>query len=108
MADLTKVYYDASGMFRKVVFVTNGPANYNHALHDEPGLTGIVLPRAVYQNTAPAVAMNGVAYPMSLNAAVAAFIAITNPTLSALLLSNNANADAITAAFAAAAVPIGP
>lgn len=93
-------------MLRKVVFVTNEPANYDHTLHDEPGHTGIILPPAVYQKTDPAVAMNGVAYPMSLNAAVAAHIAISDPKLSALLLANNANADAITAAFAA--VAIGP
>lgn len=106
MADLTKVYYFANGVHHKTVFAANEAANYDHTLHDDPACTGIILPQAIYKNTAPAVVMNGVAWPMSLNAAVAAYIAVSNPVLSALILSSNANADVITAALSA--VAIGP
>lgn len=97
VADIVKVYLDNSGFLTKTVFVTNDPS-YNHSLHDEPGLVGIVLSGADYQSTNPPVAINGVAYSASLYAALAAKLTVSNPVLQSKILSNNLDPAAATLA----------
>lgn len=98
MTDIVKVYLDQTGFLAKTVFVTNDP-NYNHTLHDEPRLIGVVLSAKEYQNTDPPSTINGVAYSTSLYAA----IALKAPqALQAKILSNNIDPDSATLTKSAA------
>lgn len=96
MTDITKLYYDQNGFLAKTVFVTN-EINYDHTIHDEAGLTGVALVKTDYQNSAPAISLNGLAYA-DVHAVAASKLAISNPTLSAKILANNADPNAATLA----------
>ena len=67
-SDIVKVYYDSQGRLIKTVIVRD-EIDYDHTVHDEPHLVGVVIPKHVYDQNSFHVGhnRNGVAVHHEMN-----------------------------------------